>query len=62
MLIISVLCPSDFGRKLRENERVDVQGESDICSAPPVKTTSASPSLISWAALIMVWKPLPQSL
>lgn len=31
-------------------------------SAPPVSTTLASPSLISWAALMMVWKPLPQSL
>jgi hypothetical protein len=31
-------------------------------SVPPVKTTSASPSLISCAALMIVWKPEPQSL
>lgn len=31
-------------------------------SVPPVRTTSASPSLISCAALMIVWKPDPQSL
>lgn len=39
-----------------------LQGASDMDSAPPVRTTLASPSLISCAALMMVWKPLPQSL
>lgn len=31
-------------------------------SAPPVRTTCASPSLISCAALMTAWKPEPQSL
>lgn len=42
--------------------RGGVQGESDMLSVPPVRTTSASPSLISCAALMIVWKPLPHNL
>ena len=42
--------------------RGGVQGESDMLSVPPVRTTSASPSLISCAALMIIWKPLPHNL
>lgn len=39
-----------------------LQGERDMLSVPPVRTTFASPSLISCAALMIDWKPLPHNL
>ena len=30
-------------------------------SAPPATATSASPSMMAWAAVIMACRPLPQS-
>lgn len=35
-------------------------GAWDMFSVPPAKTISASPSMISWAALMTDWKPEPQ--
>lgn len=47
----------------RSNEgKADAQGDNDMLSVPPVRTTCDSPSLISCAALKIDWKPLPQSL
>ena len=38
------------------------QGQALILSNPPVKTTPASPTKISWTPLTMDWNPDPQSL